>query len=778
MRELFALVGKVAVEGIDKSKKDLNELNSTASETASSTGGFFSKLGSMAKVAGAAVVAGVGTASVALIGLGKQSISAYADYEQLVGGIETLFGTGGQSVQEYAKSVGKSVTEVQGEYDKLVSAQEKALKNADNAWKNQGMSANEYMETITSFSASLIQSLGGDTSKAVEVADLALTDMADNANKMGTDMELIQNAYQGFSKSNFMMLDNLKLGYGGTKEEMQRLLKDAEKIKAANGEMASYSIDSFADMVEAIHVVQEDMGITGTTAKEAEKTITGSANAMKAAFQNLMVGLASGDQDIQGLMDNFTSSVATFAENLAPRIKTVLETLPKALTTVLPTLVTTIASFLPSLIEGATQLFVGLAAQIPPLLGKLVDAIINGLPQFVQAAQSIMQTLGQGIQDNLPQVINKGLDMLLGFSQVILENVPILISSGMDLIKNIVVGLMQALPDLIAKVPEIITNFANTINHSFPIILQKGVEIIWEIIKGIFNALPTLVANIPKIFEAIVAVWQAINWMKLGKDLIQGIWNGVKNIFGSFKSWTEGVFNSVSSSIGSIFNGIKSTATVIWNAIKTAITNPIQAAKNLLGTIIKSIQTSISNVWNAISSTTKSVWEGIKSAIQHPIETAKNLVKGAIDAIKGFFNFKISWPHIPLPHFGISPAGWQIGDLLKGSIPSLGIDWYAEGGILEKPTAFGVSPNGNLRVGGEAGKEAVAPISELMHYVRVAVAEQTGGMNDTLMKILRLLSQILPNLNLQVVLDTGVLVGEIAEPMDDELGKIKERKNR
>lgn len=778
MRELFALVGKVAVEGIDKSKKDLNELNSTASETASSTGGFFSKLGSMAKVAGAAVVAGVGTASVALIGLGKQSLSAYADYEQLVGGIETLFGTGGKSVEEYAKSVGKSVSDVQGEYDKLSKSQEKALQNANNAWKNQGMSANTYMETITSFSASLIQSLGGDTTKAVEVADLALTDMSDNANKMGTDMELIQNAYQGFSKANFMMLDNLKLGYGGTKEEMQRLLDDAEKIKAANGEMADYSIDSFADMVEAIHVVQENMGITGTTAKEAQSTIQGSAMMMKASWENLLVGMADGTQNLDTLMNNFGSSVGTFVSNLAPRIAQVLESVPKAIMTLLPMLVTTIASFLPSLVNAATELFIGLASVIPSLLGQLADTIIQGLPQFVATAQTMMQSFGQAVQDNLPSVISKGLDMLLGFSQVILENVPILIASGMDLIKNIVVGLMQALPELIAKVPEIITNFANTINHSFPVILQKGVEIIWEIIKGIFQALPTLVANIPKIFQAIIAVWQAINWMKLGKDLIQGIWNGVRNLFGSFKSWTEGVFNSVSTSIGSIFNGIKNTATTIWNAIKSAITNPIQTARNTISSVINGISSTVSSVFNGIRSTTSSVWNGIKSAIETPINKARDLVRGAIDAIKGFFNFKISWPHIPLPHFGISPSGWQIGDLLKGSIPSLAIDWYAEGGILEKPTAFGISPSGALRVGGEAGKEAVAPISELMGYVRAAVAEQTGGMNDTLMKILRLLSQLLPNLNMQVVLDTGVLVGEIAPDMDDELGKIKERKNR
>ena len=721
------------------------------------------------------MVTALATATTAIVGLGKQSITAYADYEQLVGGVETLFGAGGKSIEEYAKSVGKSVSQCKSEYDNLMKAQDAVMQNANNAWKNQGLSANQYMETVTTFSASLISSLNGDTAKAAKVADLAITDMSDNANKMGTDMELIQNAYQGFSKQNFEMLDNLKLGYGGTKTEMERLLADAEKIKASNGEMVDYSIDSFADMVEAIHVVQDEMGITGTTAKEAQTTIQGSAMMMKASWENLLVGMADGSQNIDQLMENFSSSVATFAENLAPRISQVLESLPNAIMTLLPTLVTTIASFLPSLISSVTQLVVGLAAVIPSLLGQLIQAIMNGLPQFVATAQTMMQSFGTAIQENLPIVISKALDMLLGFSQTILENVPILISSGMDLIKNIVVGLMQALPELIAKVPEIITNFANTINTSFPIILQKGVEIIWEIIKGIVSAIPTLVANIPKIFEAIVAVWQAINWLQLGKTVIEGIWNGIKNLFGSFKSWISNLFKGVETTIGGIWNAIKATASSVWSSIKTAITTPINSAKDLVSNIVNGISSTISGVFSGIKSTVSTIWNGIKTAITSPIETAKNTVSGIIDKIKGLFNFKISWPHIPMPHFSIRPSGWSIGDLLKGSIPSLGIDWYAKGGILEEPTAFGVSPSGNLRVGGEAGPEAVAPIDTLLGYIRTAVNEENQNLATILNKILR---AILAQGDMDVVLDTGALVGGLVPSIDEQLGKIQGRKRR
>lgn len=804
--EIFKIVGEVAAKGVKETQRDLEDVGDTAENSSSKLGSFFSKMGSMAATAGKAMAAGLAVGTTALGFLSKSSIQAYGDYEQLVGGIETLFGTGGKSIEEYAKSVNKSVADVKSEYANLEKAQKDALKNADNAWKNQGISANQYMETITSFSASLIASLNGDTVKATQVADMAISDMSDNANKMGTDMAMIQETYQGFAKQNFMMLDNLKLGYGGTKGEMERLLKDAEKIKRANGEMASYSIDSFADMVEAIHVVQEDMGITGTTALEAEKTIQGSANAMKAAWQNLMVGMADDGQNFDKLIGNFTKSVGTFASNVAPRLKLIFKAIPTALKEIAPSLAGIAKDLLPSLIQGAAELVAGLISALPDLVGSIISGIrgifptliqsISDLikqlgtsmtsgvqsfiPQFVKQASEMMKRFGNELKENLPIVIDKALDMLIGFSETILENIPTLVESGMDMLKGLVQGIVGALPDLIAKAPEIINNFANTINNSFPIILKKGAEIVMEIIKGIIGAIPTLVANIPKIFEAIWNTWQAINWVKLGKFLIENIGKGIKAVFNGFKDWVKGIFDNVGVTIKDVFVGIKNTTTNVWNAIKTAITSPIEGAKNLVSSIISAIKTNITNVFNGIKTTATNVWNSIKTAITSPIETAKNIVKNIIDTIKGFFNFKITWPKIPLPHFAIKPKGWDIGDLLKGDIPSLSIDWYAKGGILEKPTAFGINPaNGNVMVGGEAGKEAVAPISELMDYVRVAVAESNGGMYDILERILTLLAELLPQfVGMQLVLDTGVLAGEIAPAVDERLGVIKSRKGR
>ena len=293
------------VEDAKKPQKQLNEELKDSSKQAKNAGdGFTVFKGIVADLASKAIqtaISGLKKLGAAVVNVGKQAIQSYAEYEQLVGGVETLFKESSDIVQDYA----------------------------NNAYKTAGISANKYMEQVTSFSASLLQSLGQDTVKAAQYGDLAITDMADNANKMGTSMEMIQNAYQGFAKQNFTMLDNLKLGYGGTKTEMKRLIEDANKVKKANGEMATLSIESFADMVEAIHIIQTEMGITGTTAKEAEKTIQGSVNSMKAAWQNLLTGIADDNQDMKKLVNNFVDSVITASKNLVPRIKIAVEGIKK-----------------------------------------------------------------------------------------------------------------------------------------------------------------------------------------------------------------------------------------------------------------------------------------------------------------------------------------------------------------------------------------------------------------------------------------------------------------
>lgn len=304
---LFDLVVKIGA--------DVSDVNRGIEDTGKKTSALGEKIKSGLAAAGKAAVVGVTAAATAIGTIGTKAVQAYADYEQLVGGVETLF----------------------------KDSQDKVMEYANNAYKTAGLSANEYMETVTSFSASLLQSLDGDTSAAAEKANLALTDMSDNANKMGSDMTLIQNAYQGFAKANYTMLDNLKLGYGGTQAEMQRLLEDAEKISGIK-----YDISSYADIVDAIHVVQTEMGITGTTAKEAASTIQGSFGMVKAAWQNLVTGLADPDQDLGALVGNFTDSVVIAGNNLIPRIQELLPRIVEAVTS----LVGTVSEQLPALLES------------------------------------------------------------------------------------------------------------------------------------------------------------------------------------------------------------------------------------------------------------------------------------------------------------------------------------------------------------------------------------------------------------------------------------------
>ena len=383
--DVFDLVAKIRLDSSEY-EQGVGKAKGTMSTLASGVG---KGLATVAKVGAAAVAAGV--AGVAA--LTKMGVEGYAQYEQLAGGVETLFGAGGKSVEEYAASVGKSVAEVQSEYDTLILAQNNVMQNASNAYFNAGMSANQYMETVTSFSASLIQSLGGDTVKAAEVADRAIVDMSDNANKMGTDISMIQNAYQGFAKQNYTMLDNLKLGYGGTQEEMKRLIADASKmtdIQDRLGITVDKSSMSFDNVVNAISVMQESLGIAGATANEAATTIEGSISMMKAAWQNLVVGMADSNANMEVLINNFVESTATAAKNLLPRIEQTLIGIGQLITALAPV----IAEALPQLVE----------AVLPALLTagvSLVTALVNGV---ISALPALYTALLEGVKIILVQV--------------------------------------------------------------------------------------------------------------------------------------------------------------------------------------------------------------------------------------------------------------------------------------------------------------------------------------------------------------------------------------
>lgn len=527
------------------------------------------KIGSAVSTAVKASAAAVGAASAGVAALGTACINAYADYEQLVGGVETLFKDSADTIQTYA----------------------------DNAYKTAGLSANEYMETVTSFSASLLQSLDGDTEKAAAAADLAITDMADNANKMGTAMESIQNAYQGFAKQNYTMLDNLKLGYGGTKEEMQRLLADAEKLSGVK-----YDLSSYADIVEAIHVIQTEMGITGTTAKEASTTIQGSVAGMKAAWANLMVGMADDTQNFDMLLSNFIESIGTVADNLLPRIGVVIEgmgklvaglapeiasALPTLTNELLPNLVELGVQSISALVQGIQENGDSLVAGALSIVGTLAEGIAELLPMVADTAASLAVSLADGLTESLPNIIPIAIETISTLVENLTENANTIIEAGIQIILALGEGLIAALPQLIETVPQIVINIANVINDNAPKLIDTALYLITRLAVGLVQAIPTLVVNIPKIIKAIVAAFMAFQWLNLGKQLIDGVANGVKKAGESMATAAKNAFSKFKAKItgSEVATELKNIGKYIIDGIVGGIKSSLSKIANVAGKI-------------------------------------------------------------------------------------------------------------------------------------------------------------------------------------------------
>lgn len=492
------------------------------------------KLGSIAGTAMKGVSVAVGAAATAIGGLVTASVNAYAEYEQLVGGVDTLFKNSSQKLQSYA----------------------------DEAYKTAGMSANEYMSTVTSFSASLLQSLGGDTEKAADYANQAVIDMSDNANKMGTSMELIQNAYQGFAKQNYTMLDNLKLGYGGTKEEMERLLEDASKISGIK-----YDISSFADVTQAIHVMQESMGIAGTTSKEASTTIQGSLISVKGAWENLLVGISSSDADWEKLINNLVETVSTAMDNMLPVVKSALigvsalvrdlfpsiaAEIPALISEILPSLVETGISVVNSLLTGMQQNLPALAQGAIQIINQLVTTLLSMLPQLLDMGIQLLMQLVIGIGQALPALIPQVVNTITTIVETLINNIDLIIEAGMQLLMGLAEGLIVAIPQLIDKIPIIIDKLLNAIIENLPKLVEMGMELVVKLALGLVKAIPTLVGKIPELITSVLQALRKLPEMvvDIGKNIVSGIWNGISQM----ASW---LWNKITGWCNSIFNGIK-----------------------------------------------------------------------------------------------------------------------------------------------------------------------------------------------------------------------------
>ena len=626
---IFELSGKISADN-----KPANDAIDETTGKAKESGSIFSTLGNGLKVVGAGMVAVAGVAGAAAVGLSKKVIGAYAEYEQLVGGVDTLFKEASSKVQGFA----------------------------DNAYKTAGMSANEYMETVTGFSASLIQSLGGDTQKAADVGNQAVTDMSDNANKMGTDITNIQNAYQGFAKQNYTMLDNLKLGYGGTKEEMQRLLVDAEKISGVK-----YDISSFADVTEAIHVMQTQMGITGTTAAEAADTISGSIDSTKSALTNLWAGLGNPKADIQKLVNDVTSSFGNVVKNITP----VLNNIVKAMPALLNGIVSAIGSMLPTLLQAFTSLFTQVLQTILALLPGLipvfvkavmtiVQAIIDNLPLLIGAAIQLVTTLVQGIASALPTLIPAAVQAIVTIVQGLIDNLPLLLNAGLQLITGLVNGLITAIPILIAALPQIITSLVTFFVTSIPIIINAGIQLLTALVTALPQIIAAIVAVLPQIINGIItaliaALPQLINaGIQLFLALITALPQIISAIAGAMPQIINGITSALIGNIGQIINaGVTLLVAIVQNlpqimtavagAIPQIISALVSALVNGVGQmasaglkLITGVKDSFTNInWASIGSNIISgVAGGITGAAGQLLDAAANAAGNALDWMK------------------------------------------------------------------------------------------------------------------------------------------------
>jgi phage-related protein len=679
--ELFKLFGTIAVnnseanQGIDETTDKaedaagkVKDLGDEGDRTEGKLGKAFSKMGSAAVAVGKTIATGLAVASTAVVAVGKAAISSYADYEQLVGGVETLFDESSATV----------------------------IANAQNAYKTAGMSANEYMETVTSFSASLLQSLGGDTKAAADKADMAITDMSDNANKMGTSIEMIQNAYNGFAKQNYTMLDNLKLGYGGTKEEMQRLLDDASKLSGIE-----YDISSYSDIVDAIHIVQNEMGITGTTAKEASSTISGSLASAKASWQNLLTGIADGNQNVGGLITQFFDSIVTVADNIVPRIAQVMGTLPQLITDlvpklltkvselidillpvvvdgavsllnaivqVLPQLVTSILNALPALISGIEQVFYAIVDALPQLMTVICEALPVLIPQLVDALVNMIVYLATHIAEIIQPLIDNLPEIIIAIVNALMDNLPALIEGTVQLVIGIVQAIPQIIMALIEALPTVIQYILEGLWNALPLLLEGIISIvgeigtaIWDILSGFFTALGEWFGGLWESIKTIFA--PVVEWFR---NLFSTIWNSIVSVFSTVGSW---VYDNIIAPVANFFKGlwegivsafhtvidpwieiIKRAATLVYNTIIVPIKNFFTDLWNSIvgifskvsGWFTDNIATPIknifSNIWNAMKNGASNAWEGIKSVFSKVTDWFKNIFSKAWQAVKNVFS--------------------------------------------------------------------------------------------------------------------------------------------
>lgn len=698
--EVFKILGRIAVSNEEANKK-IEETGDKAEKTSSKMGSVFGNIGKFAlKAAKVAVIATTAVAT-GIAGITAKAVSEYADYEQLVGGVETLFKDSSDKVVEYA----------------------------NNAYKTAGLSANEYMDTVTSFSASLLQGLEGDTAQAAEVANTAIVDMADNANKMGTSIEMIQNAYQGFAKQNYTMLDNLKLGYGGTASEMARLINDSGVL----GDTMTVTADnvnsvSFDKMIEAIHVVQTNMDITGTTAKEAATTIQGSIGMVKSAWTNLLIGMADPSQDMGVLMNNLVDSAIAVADNLVPRIA---DTLPRVVTglsqlaqKLAPYIPPLIEQLLPSLIQGATSLLSEVVNNLPGILETLLPGIGGELGQSISTAlnsvfstltsilPSILQLVGpvltalstlldlllppmmQIIQTILPPLTNLINMLLPPVTQIIQSLLPVLMA-----ILQPILELLQPFLDMLTPIIDLVMQVVTPLTDLINMILPPLVELLSMLMEDYLNVLKPILEWYCKMLSGTLkaAIKLIVTVINNCKESFTAAWRGIKKAWNAAPEFFSGIWSSIKgafSAVGTWFSDIFGKA---WAGIKNAFSPMV----NFFSSTWQKIKNIFSKVGTAIADGLKGA---VTSAVNAILSKATGIINGFIRAINSAISILNKIPKVSISR-----------------IDELDAPQLAEGGVLKR---------GQVGILEGNGAEAVVPLEKNTGWIKKVaedMAEATGG---------------------------------------------------
>lgn len=740
--ELFKIFGRIALKGQAETEDGLDSVAGKASGVGQA---LLKGIGTFAKW-GAAAATAAATATAALV---KSAVTAYSDYEQLVGGVETLFKDSASEVQKYAA----------------------------NAYQTAGLSANEYMETVTGFSASLLQSLDGDTKAAAEKANVAITDMSDNANKMGTSMESIQNAYQGFAKQNYTMLDNLKLGYGGTKEEMQRLLEDAEKLSGQKFDLSSY-----ADIVDAIHVVQTEMGITGTTAKEAATTIQGSVNMTKAAWQNLVVGIADDTQDFDVLVNNFVESVTTAGNNILPRVEIALKgvgtlveklapiiakTVPNIVSTTLPSMIKAGTSMIRALLDGLLKAVPELIPCFKDIINQLIEVIVDNLPLIIEAAVTIagaivsglvealpdiltagiqlIQSLAQGLTNGIPTILSTAITIVSQLASTLIQNVPQIVQTGIQLLLGLANGILQAVPQLLQELPGIITQMVENILSCIPMIIECGIELLTSLVDALPQIIQSIVAVLPQIISSIIeALLSHIDeiiqaGIKLLVALIDALPQIIDTICKALPQIIEGITGALLDHIDDIIAaGVELFMALVTNLPQIIVSIAGKVPQIITG-IVSAIGQCLGEMWEAGKRLMNKLWEGMKAIAPDIAAWTKEFVKSIFT-----LNINVGGVAQNIANKAAQATG-------SGNTGSFTARKHAKGGVVEK---------GEIALLEGDGAEAVVPLHQNRMWIsRVAQdmknaldygQSSSGSKNDNvLLELIYELLERLPDLILE-----------------------------